>query len=817
MTLAFLLLLAPAWGSPPDKAVATFGGGGGEAGRLSVSTDGGIVVAVTTQGRVTLLDVGAWTSTTVDPDGADAGAAPCVARSVVAVPEDVPETQDPTAWAVVLGCSDGSLQLWSWDGDVLAPVVTDDAPDGVVLDGDVAPVVALFDLGATGVFALRRSSAGTLASARYTVTGTSIAVDTQGNPASVVFPNGFELAAVHRVPGGSVVTLDHGSSRLSQWNPATGVVTPSLVSALQANPTDLSGSDSLNAYYVEEGQGRLGQYQPAQATLPFQILRSDLDSPSAVLFSQADVDNRIVVGEDGRVRVLPVGAGAALATIEVDFRLTDLVESGGYVVGGTTEGELAVLTAHPWIDDVRVDAATVATGDTVTLTFRSDEPGSYAVDLGGTRTGSSTRLVSGEIAADVDLVVELEVDERFVEGANALWIRVTDSDGDVGWRRVTVERDDAPSTITLSRADVGFRDRTILLAFDTPADDTATGYVLYVAASPFTAADHPTGGPEGVVGSITSPYTLPEPDESGVVRAEIRRLVNGQTYWLAVRPMDGTSEGPMSNVLSVTPRPTQTATGLAGEEGGPPCSTLPGVAASWGLALLAFGAVRRRGAVVALLGAAALAPATSRAQDLAGTFRKDETPAWTNFEFRYGSFQFGDDAWTSVYGGSAGNVNLEVGLQLFRYGEIDLGIGYLWSTGNTVGAEGGRTGEEAFTEWMPLTVTGTVRIHVADEQPIVPFAGVGFSYVFFREGPLDAEGKYRDPLVVNGSKLGWHWQVGGNILLDVLQPRRAAMLEARTGINDTWLTVEYRQTRLDPAGGIDLSGWNLSAGLKIDY
>jgi hypothetical protein len=816
MIVSVLLLLVPAWGSPPDKAVAAFGDGGGEAGRLSTSTDGAVVVAVTSQGRVTLLDLESWESRTVVPDGADAGAARCVARAAVAVPEAVAGSASPDAWSVVLGCSDGSLQLWSWDRLALAPVRTAAAPDGVALAGDPGAVVGLFDLGTQGVHALRRSDSGTLSSARYTVTATTI---TRGTPsgATASFPQGFELAAIHRAPGGAVVTLDHGRGRISQWNPGTGVVTPTLVTALQANPTDLSGSDSLNAYYVEESEGRVGQYQPNQVTLPFQILRSDLDSPSAVLFSQTDVANHLVVGEEGRVRVLPVGSGAELASFDVGFRLTDLVESGNHVVGGTSDGELAVLTSSPWIDGVRVEPASVASGETFTVTFRSDEPGTYAVDLGGDRVGSSTRLASGDVVAGAEVSVEVEADERFVQGANAVWIRVNGPGGDVGWVRRIVLRDDAPDSLRLRPSDVGFRDRTILLAFDVPDDDTATGYVLYASAAPFTAADHPTGGPEGVVGSITSPYTLPAADDSGVVRAEIRRVVNGQTYWLAVRPMDGTSEGPMSNVLSVTPRPTQTATGLAGEEGGPPCSTLPASGLGWALVLLAAASARRRGGAAALVGACVLAPASARAQDLAGAFRKDETPAWANFELRYGSFQFGDEAWSAVYGGSAGNMNLEAGLQLFRYGELDLGIGYLWSTGNTVGAGGARSGEQAFTEWMPLSLTGTFRLHIADEQPIVPFAGVGFSYVFFREGPLDSEGKYRDALVVNGSKLGWHWQVGGNILLDVLQPRRAAMLEARTGINDTWLTVEYRQTRLDPRGGIDLSGWNLSAGLKIDY
>jgi hypothetical protein len=55
------------------------------------------------------------------------------------------------------------------------------------------------------------------------------------------------------------------------------------------------------------------------------------------------------------------------------------------------------------------------------------------------------------------------------------------------------------------------------------------------------------------------------------------------------------------------------------------------------------------------------------------------------------------------------------------------------------------------------------------------------------------------------------------------------MLEARTGINDTWLTFEWRrqaidqrdrpwQASTDPSGaGLDFGGDVIHVGLKLDY
>lgn len=294
----------------------------------------------------------------------------------------------------------------------------------------------------------------------------------------------------------------------------------------------------------------------------------------------------------------------------------------------------------------------------------------------------------------------------------------------------------------------------------------------------------------------------------------------------------------MSPVLSEMPRPTLTAAGAADDRGGPACAT--GGGGTLGLGVLGLGLVavlrrRREVALIALLGGLLCPSVDALAQDDASEeddegsrrgrasswrdrFERDETPAWSSFELRYGSLAFSDANLQTIYGDRSGILYLEGGPQLFRVLEIDLGLGYLGKKGNTVDSGGVLSTEEVRMNWLPLSLGGTLRLHVLDEQPIVPYALAGGDWVFWRETPLDADGAARPSARVTGSKFGWHWGAGGNILIDNLAPRRASRLEATTGINDTWLTVEYRQQFIARGGpGLDLSGWSISAGLKLDY
>ena len=82
--------------------------------------------------------------------------------------------------------------------------------------------------------------------------------------------------------------------------------------------------------------------------------------------------------------------------------------------------------------------------------------------------------------------------------------------------------------------------------------------------------------------------------------------------------------------------------------------------------------------------------------------------------------------------------------------------------------------------------------------------------------------------IVRGSKFGNHFGFGGSLLLDTFQKKRASLLEAQTGINDTYIVFEWRRQRVDQRNlpwsptpelveGLDFSGDMFTVGLKLDY
>ena len=77
---------------------------------------------------------------------------------------------------------------------------------------------------------------------------------------------------------------------------------------------------------------------------------------------------------------------------------------------------------------------------------------------------------------------------------------------------------------------------------------------------------------------------------------------------------------------------------------------------------------------------------------------------------------------------------------------------------------------------------------------------------------------YQGTSTISGTKTGWSWNAGLQILLDRIDPVSASKLRVRTGIDDTYLTVSYRdQTIGENASGLIYSGQVVGLGLKLDY
>jgi len=228
---------------------------------------------------------------------------------------------------------------------------------------------------------------------------------------------------------------------------------------------------------------------------------------------------------------------------------------------------------------------------------------------------------------------------------------------------------------------------------------------------------------------------------------------------------------------------------------------------------------RRRTGPVALLVACILGGAANTAKAELPT---DETPAWWNMEMRYGSVNLDDQGLRDTYGASGHDLfQVEIGPQLWRFFEVDAGFAYLRDVATTLDANGEPSGTESRYTLAPLTLDATFRLHVLDEQPFVPFVRAGMDYVIWNEAWQAGASTDRN----RGAKGGYHYGFGGQILLDTFNRRRASILEAGTGINDTWVTVEWRRQRVEPgkvlffnnSEGTSFSSTVLSIGLKLDY
>ena len=188
-----------------------------------------------------------------------------------------------------------------------------------------------------------------------------------------------------------------------------------------------------------------------------------------------------------------------------------------------------------------------------------------------------------------------------------------------------------------------------------------------------------------------------------------------------------------------------------------------------------------------------------------------------NLEVRVGPATLSDSNITTVYGESGNQVFfLQSGLQLYRSLELDAGIGLLRESDPAVGADSGEeSGYTTRLSLLPVSLSATVRLDLFDNQPIVPFATAGLDYWLFTEQLNTGDG-YLMGSSTNGGKPGYHYGFGANLLLDIFSKERASRAEARWGIQDSYLVVEYRIQEMLSEDGLDFGGSVLSAGLKID-
>jgi hypothetical protein len=545
-------------------------------------------------------------------------------------------------------------------------------------------------------------------------------------------------------------------------------------------------------------------------------------------FLVADAGANQLVALDVDDAGLPTGS--RLYTIEAPDEAdgedpTELFQvDSDHTVAITDGGSFWVVTDAPWVEASEPSVAGGVPGTEFSFSFTADQDGSYVVRRGASSDTSGTVIAEGELVADDAVELTLEIEDAWDEGRNPLRIVVTDdADGSTGHDTVYVTNDEPPGQVTLRRDGVREVSRSLVVQFAGLDADDIDHYKIFISDQSYTRADwsdcsgsasSPCGPTEfAEEGGPSSPVRVDAGEGGGSYEVELSPLTNGQTYYIAVRAYDASGlEGSMSKVIAGTPVVGRGPSHIANEPGGWSCGAAGAAGGGFALAFFGFaGALgrRRRSAPLAALGLAVVG--------LSGTAHAtetyDEPKRRGHVQFRYGFFSPADPAITGVMGESGHDLlMLEAGPHLIKQLELSVGLGWYQEVDSAVSPSGGRTDDFVMLTALPLSASGTLRLDFFKDQPLVPYGGAGVQVWPWKETFSESGAK------TNGGKFGWHWNAGGQILLDAFDRGAASKLRARTGIDNTWLVVDYRDQRIgEEAGGLEFTGTVLGIGLKVDY
>ena len=798
--LLLSLLLAPTARATPNRVGAVMLEGT-EIPDLSVAIDGSFVAFVETgSSEVRILDTGRWETDST---------APCVGADPVAVAV----FQDNDGARTYVGCSDGSVVDMVMDGASVASI-----SDPIDTGADEVLGLATTDLGLWIV--VSGSDGGNPKLLLLDVVDDTL----DSSVEETLGHDGY----VDMDAGKSWVAVIHGGDNVSKIAASSGAATIE-----EQGQTALDGLDvvvSPQDTILVIGGEVVAELSTSTNDLSLVIGTSDgLDAATAAFVYEDDEEFVVADGGRGEFVFFPYSASSGQPGNDEQDSLSfpdEAIEDeqvrefgliSGYAVAGTSAGSLWILTDRPWVEASDPSPSFAIDGDEITVDFTSDTAGDWELRLSGDST-SVEILDSGTITADGQASATFTVDSRFVEGINRLEV-VVDADGYQGHDVVLLDVDNPPSKVSLNDDNLGFGNAQLTLSFDGITDEDLDYYQIYLTVTPFERADWDSGGPEfDGTDSLESADLQITAEPGAHVTKTLSPLTNGVTYYLAVRAHDlGGQEGEMSTVVSETPAETFSSAEMAGEEGGI-CGT-PGraSAALAGLGLLIVGLRRRRGAALAALCLATLAlPRAGMAKEKSA--EHDPARRQGGLQLRYGPINLKDSSLTDVFGTSGNQVFwLEAGPSIGDILEFTAGLGFFQEMGWLVSEDGRRSDEHDMLTVFPITVNATARLDFLDEQVLVPYGSAGGDFWPWRENWYEsADVAGTDS--VSGAKLGWHWAAGGQLLLDVFEPSRASRLQARTGIDDSYLTFEYRQQQVGNwQTGLRFTGSSWSLGLKFNY
>lgn len=213
-------------------------------------------------------------------------------------------------------------------------------------------------------------------------------------------------------------------------------------------------------------------------------------------------------------------------------------------------------------------------------------------------------------------------------------------------------------------------------------------------------------------------------------------------------------------------------------------------------------------------------PSSAQAADL----DREESPKTFVTSLSFGGFWFQDDYIQASYNSKGKFVPKVtfgvVPLSRYVHIEVNLSFAFLQFPGKATFVDTGESSADSvMLTLFPLNLDLSVGIDIVDEQPVVPYGGVGVAWTLWREHVTGGGEEW------SGYRLGYNAFFGAALLLDRIEQRRAREVDAAVGVNDAFLTLEGRFAKVDSEledgdlvkGTLDFSGWSFLAGLKLVY
>ncbi|MBN2725014.1 MAG: hypothetical protein JXR95_13170 [Deltaproteobacteria bacterium] len=196
-----------------------------------------------------------------------------------------------------------------------------------------------------------------------------------------------------------------------------------------------------------------------------------------------------------------------------------------------------------------------------------------------------------------------------------------------------------------------------------------------------------------------------------------------------------------------------------------------------------------------------------------------ESPSDLFFEFKAGNFipnvddEFGGNGPFKTIFGDKGSIlyAMQLDYKLFKgFGTLSIGgqAGFYWIKGNALLEDGTPSEDETALWLLPTGVKLTYRFDELNRRwniPVVPFIKGGLTYTFWwitqGDGSIATFGDNQSGAKASGGTYGWEFSAGLALCLNYFDPASAKNLDLETGINASYIFVEWVYNSSDNFGG----------------